>query len=37
MDDLLETHTTNADVRADVQERYADGANAVEGRSVLSD
>ncbi|MEE9272885.1 MAG: methyltransferase domain-containing protein [Robiginitomaculum sp.] len=24
------THTTNADVRAEVQDRYADGANAVE-------
>lgn len=30
MDGLNETHATNADVRADVQERYADGANAVE-------
>jgi len=30
MDGLNDTHATNADVRADVQERYADGANAVE-------
>jgi len=30
MDGLNETHATNADVRAEVQERYADGANAVE-------
>lgn len=30
MDGLQDTHATNADVRADVQERYADGANAVE-------
>ncbi len=30
MDGLNDTHATNADVRSDVQERYADGANAVE-------
>ena len=30
MDGLQDTHASNADVRADVQERYADGANAVE-------
>ncbi|NNC37295.1 MAG: methyltransferase domain-containing protein [Acidimicrobiales bacterium] len=30
MDGLNDTHATNADVRADVQDRYAAGANAVE-------
>ena len=30
MDGFNETHATNADVRDDVQERYAAGANAVE-------
>ena len=30
MDGLNETHATNADVRTDVQDRYAAGANAVE-------
>jgi ubiquinone/menaquinone biosynthesis C-methylase UbiE len=30
MDGIQDTHATNADVRADVQDRYAAGANAVE-------
>jgi arsenite methyltransferase len=30
MDGYQDTHATNADVRSDVQDRYADGANAVE-------